>query len=189
MGLKLYSFTGFMAIEIESGFSIKKSVLPILVLLVSVAVLIFLVSSYIFLDNASNDITKQIEEKNQKLAETPEEAALKEELAGYEFKINNFKLLSESRKKPGNIFGFLEKVCHPDVLFDSFSFSTDGNAVVIAASAKDFIVLAQQLMILKEYKDTLSKITVSGIGAGEDEEIQFSLNLTFAPQIFKNNNE
>ena len=178
-----------MAIEIESGFSVKKSILPILVLLVSVAVLIFLISSYIFLDNSSNETTKQIEEKNQKLTETPEETAVKEELLGYEFKISNFKALSESRQKPVNIFTFLEKICHPDVLFNSFNFSSNDNSVTIQASAKDFIVLAQQLMILKQHKDTLTKITVSGIGSGEEEEIAFSLNLAFAPQIFKNNNE
>lgn len=176
-----------MAIEIESGFSVRKSVLPILVLLISVAVLIFLVSSYVFLNISSQKISKDIEEKDKKLLETPEELALKKEVSVYQTNIENFKTLIDLHKKPGGIFSFLEEVCHPNIWFTGFNFTLDGNKVSVEGSAKDFIVLAQQLMILKQHKDVLTQITVSDINSGEEGEITFSLNLAFADQILNNN--
>jgi hypothetical protein len=174
-----------MAIEIESGFSLKKSVLPITVFLIGLIIASFLVASYIFLYFSSDEITQQIEEKNESLAETPSEKALREEVSGYQSRINNFNTLLENRKRATNVFSFLEQICHPDVWFKNLNYKAEDNSVFIRATAPDFIVLAQQLLILKQHQDILSKITLSDIGAGEEEEIGFSLNLVLAPQIFK----
>lgn len=174
-----------MAIEIESGFSIKKNILPIIVLAVALIIALFLASSYVFMLFSSNEISAEIEEKNKSLVETPSETALKKEVSDYEGKINTFKTLINGRKKVLNVFSFLEEVCHPDVWFKNFNYDSSGGKVVINATAKDFIVMAQQLLILKQHQDVLTKITLSGMNIGENEEIGFSLDLVFAPQIFK----
>lgn len=174
-----------MAIEIESGFSVKKSILPLTVFVIGLIAVLFVASSYAFLYFSSEDISRKIDERNQKLIETAEEKALKKELSGYEFKINTFKSLLENRGKTLNVFSFLEQVCHPDVWFKNFNYDSSKSSVSISATTKDFIVLAQQLIILKQHQDILTKITLSNLSRDPKEGVNFSLDLVFAPQIFK----
>jgi hypothetical protein len=173
-----------MAIELEQGLD-KSKIWSIIIFVIAVLVSVFLLSTYLYLEISSKNITGQIQEKDKQLLETEPEKNAREELALYETKINDYKQLLDSHKKTGNVFFNIEKMTHPQIWFSNFSFEENSNNVILSATAPDFITISQQIIIFEEQKDILSKIKLSGLSRGEDGSVKFSLTLTFAPQVFK----
>ena len=173
-----------MAIEITPTQKIKTPVWTIIILLISGVALMALGASYLYLYTTSNKISKEIEEKKQALIDTPAEKALAENFLFLEKKINNFGNLLSQHQKTFNVFGFLEKICHPQVEFSDFTFNSKDGTVLIKGLAENFVVLGQQILIFKAQQG-LKKINFSEISMGEKGKVTFSLQLTVDPQIFK----
>jgi len=171
-----------MAIEIINKPEIKERRWPNTLFIICLIALFILAGSYIFLFILSENISDEIQEKKRILAQTPPEKELEDQLILYEKKINTFKSLLEGHQKALNIFSTLEQVCHPQVSFSDFSFRS--KAATVSGKAASFIVLSQQMTILQE-TESFKKITLSGISVDEEGKINFSLNLTFEPEVFK----
>ena len=173
-----------MAIEIIPRPKIKKFSWPVILLTICLILLLGLAGTYYYLYDSSKKLSQEIQEKEKALIETDSERTLKEELLSIEGKINTFSKLLSRHKKPLNIFNFIEETCHPDVWFSGFNFDSTKAIVIVSGQAKSFVVLGQQLIILKEVEN-LKDINLSGISIGEEGGVDFTLQLTFEPQILK----
>lgn len=109
---------------------------------------------------------------------------LREELLAYEQKINNFATLLSGHKKIENIFAFLEEKCHPQVRFKTFDWNSKSAELLVSAQAETFVALEQQIIILRA-ESLITKLSLSGLSLSKEGEINFSLRLTFDPQILK----
>lgn len=174
-----------MAIEITPKQKFKAPIIQIIFLGICAVLLIAFLASYFYFDRSIKQISQKIQEKD--LAAAPLDNAIKEkegEITLVKQKIDDFgKLLSE-HKKPLNIFGFLERICLPNVWFSNFDFSFGEGGLTVSGETDSFITLEQQLLVLKQ--DPLVKsVTLSGISMGKEGGANFSFLITFDPQIFK----
>lgn len=173
-----------MAIEITPRVQIKELIFPIIFLSVVVVVLLGLFASYFYFTISSKNISETIQKKEVDLVKTSSEKLLENEMLLQESRINTFKGLLTEHRRSLNIFNFMEDVTHPDVLFTQFDLDTVTGAVNVSGTAKSFISLEQQLIILKG-QEALSKVNLSEISIGEEGGVSFALQLTFGFQIFK----
>lgn len=173
-----------MAIEFIPKPKIKIPAWAIILLIFCIILLLGGLGSYLYFDKTSKKLSRQIQEKENALIETPSEKELKENLFFTEKKINNLGNLISARRKSFNIFTFLEEICHPQVWFSEFSFDSKGESVAVKGKAEGLVSLGQQISALKK-EQILKKINLSGVSMGQDGKIEFSLQLTFDPQIFK----
>lgn len=178
-----------MAIEIIPKKKAKISFWPKVLLAVGLILLLAFLGSYFYLQKAQQDLSEAIEEKNRALVKTPEERTLEESLLLVEAKVKSFGGLLSKHKKTENVFKFLEEITHPKVWFSSFDLNTEEGTIGLSGTAEDFVALEQQRLILLELisaEDTFLKaINLSGISMEEGGGINFSLQLTLDPQIFK----
>lgn len=173
-----------MAIEIIPRSRIKIPTWTVFLLVFDVIIVLGLGATYFYFYQTSKKLTQGIEEKTMALVDTPQEKELEASILLQEKRINTFgRVLSEHRQVK-NIFTFLEEACHPEVEFGNFGFDSKDNSVTVNGKTKTFIVLGQQMMILKNKKE-LSKITLSGVSLSKEGDVVFSLQLTFNPQIFQ----
>ncbi|MDD2732108.1 MAG: hypothetical protein PHI53_02845 [Candidatus Pacebacteria bacterium] len=173
-----------MAVEIISKPKPKKSFLQNVSFGVSVVLVLILIGSYFFLYQISKTTSKELNDKKDMLVKWPSEKTLEDALVGYETKINNFKNLLSSHQKPINIFVFFEDVCHPDVWFSDFNFNSSSKAVSVKGEAKSFIAVEQQILILKQM-EFVKDLKLSGVSINKGGKVDFSLQLTFVPQLFE----
>ncbi len=173
-----------MAIEITP---IKKLNIPawtIIVLLFCLVIFLGLGGAYFYFYQSSKKISQEIRNKEEALINSPAEVALEEDVLSKEKKINNFSSLILSHRKSVNVFSFLEKVSHPQISFNDFSFTSQKDIVGVKGEAASFIALGQQILIL-EKEGILRKINLSEVSISQEGKIKFSLQLTFDPQVFK----
>jgi len=173
-----------MPIEIIPKPKSKKIYWAILALSVCLVLIVAGVAAYFYMDSSAKRVSQQIEEKKKALEFTPEETALQNEMLFYENKINVFGKLLSDHSKAANVFDFLEKKCHPDIRFSNFNFDAKKTEVKVSGTAKNFIALEQQILILNA-ESILKKITLSEVSLGEKGDVKFGLLLDFDPQILK----
>lgn len=173
-----------MAIEITPKIKVKEVFWPSTFLIVCIILIVIFAGSYFFFVLSSKKISEDIESKERAIIKTPSERLLEEEILVYESKINSFKNLLVKHKKATNVFGFLEEISHPNILFKDFDFNSSENTVRLSGEADDFISLGQQLFILKEV-DVLKNVNLSEITMSEEGWVNFSLQLTLDPRIYK----
>jgi hypothetical protein len=151
---------------------------------ICIVLLLGLAGTYYYFYQSSDKISQNIRDRENALIKTSSEKALEKKIILYEAKINTFAKLLSAHKKPLNIFNFLEEVCHPDVWLSDFELSSTKGMVIVSGKAKSFIALGQQLLIFKEV-EYLKNVNLSEISIGEEGGVDFTLQLTFEPQVFK----
>lgn len=172
-----------MAIEIERRTEINKLFWPIAFLLFALAVSVTLSVSYFYFDNAYNELYNTLAEKQKGLVKTAEEKALEDSLVGYQNKINIFGKVFEEHRKVVNILSFVEKTIHPGVYFSKISYDVKTGETSLNGAAADFMTVSQQVIIFKEQKDIVKKVTLSSLAPSEKGGIGFSLALSIDPNI------
>jgi len=172
-----------MAIEIVPRPKIKIPRWVFIALAIFVISLLGLTISYFYFDKSSEELSQEIQEKEKALIKTPLERALEEDILSKEKKISSFSNLILVHRKSFNIFNFLEKVCHPQVSFSEFDFTSQKELIEVEGQATSFVVLGQQILILKK-EESIKKINLSEVSIGKEGEIEFSLQLTLGPQSF-----
>ena len=173
-----------MAIEITPKAEVKKVLWPAVFLIATIIISLILLTTYFYFDYASKRMTEEIGEKTNAIKRTSAEKLLEDKVLNWESKINLFASLLAKHKEPLNIFEFLEDFCHPDVWFAEFNLTSDNNLVVVSGNAKSFIALGQQILIFKE-SESFKKVNLSEISIGKEGGVDFALQLTFEPRIFK----
>ncbi len=115
---------------------------------------------------------------------TAEKIALEREVFDYQKKIGDFAQLVKRQKNTSKFFDLLQKICHPKVWFSRLSLSLEDFQVEISGETETFQILGQQLLILKK-EPLIKNLNLSKIAIGEKGKVNFTLNFTLDPEIFK----
>ena len=173
-----------MAIEIIPKPPIKIPGWLNFLLYFSIALLIATILSYFIINNSlkrANLTTKELEEA---LAKTPQEIALEAEILGYQKKIQDILPLIDLHLAPSHFFEFLEKVSHPRIWFSTLSLWSREAEVKLSGQAENFSALGQQILALKK-EAIIKSLRLSGVSLGEGGRVNFNLDLSLSPEIFK----
>ena len=173
-----------MAIEIEKKSKLKGPLWLYILMVVGVVLALGLAGTYFYFFKVGKDISQQIEEMDQALKKTSEEKELENTLLSKEKKVEDFQELLSKHRKVLNVFNFFQEKTHPKTWFSEFDFSGKEKTVSLSGTADGFIAVGQQILILRE-EELLKNIKLSGLSMGEEGKIEFSLQLTLDPQIFK----
>ncbi len=179
-----------MAIEIVSRPKVRTPFWATAIFIFSIIILVGFAASYFYFEQSSKNISQQIQEKDNAIRETPEEKAQREDLTAKAKKISYFAELLTNHKNPENVITFVQKLCHPQVWFSDFSFSTKDLTIAMKGRSANFVTLGQQLLILEilQKNNVLKNINLSGVSMSEQGgvgAVGFSLQLTLDPQILK----
>ena len=179
-----------MAIEIIPKTKTKKvSFLDILFYFSLLLFLAFLIS-YFALNVYQKRLESELTNIKKDLEKTPDEKALEEEIfgseknIGYQQKIKDFGVLFNAHKLPVNFFNFLEENTHPKVWFSKFNLDLEKNLLEMSGEAQNFEVLGQQALIFKR-QDSIKNMNLPMVSLGKDGKVNFDLQLTIDPKIFK----
>ncbi len=173
-----------MAIEIIHKAEIRKNRWAKTLFIICLVVFVILAGSYAYFYITSSNLSEEIDEKKTILAKTPPEKDLEDQLILYETKIDIFSSLLLDHQRILNVFNILEQISHPQVLFSDFIFDSKGKIVNVSGQAASFVVLEQQMMILKE-TDFFKAINLSDILINEEGRIDFSLRFVFESEVLK----
>lgn len=173
-----------MAIEIIQKPESKKDLWAVILFIVCLVLIFALAGSYLYFLIYSKKISQDIENKKSLISRSPSEQTLEKKIISYESKINVFGRLLFEHKKTSAVFFLIEKNSHPDVWFSDFNFDVGSNTVVVSGQTKSFTSLGQQISIL-ENMEIFKKVNLSEISIGEEEGVDFSLQLTFDSRIFE----
>lgn len=157
-----------------------------LLLYFAIALFLLSLSSYFILSSSLKKASQELQNLEETLAKekTPAEIALETEILGYQRKIKDFAELLKEHKNPSKFFEFLEGICHPKVWFSKISLSPEDSQAEVSGEAETFQVLGQQLLILKN-QVLIRNLNLSKIAIGKEGKVNFILNFTLDPAIFK----
>ena len=175
-----------MAIEIISKHQKKSPSWMIALFIFSLIAVLFVLGAYLYLEMSNRRLSGKIEETREALSRipNPEQKAMEEELLLHEAKINSFSSLLSEHRKTLNIFDFLQSVSHPKVWFSDFKFDSEKNTISVSGKADSFIAVGQQIIILKG-QEFLKDIILSKLSMGEKGGVDFDIQLTLNPRIYK----
>lgn len=130
-----------------------KSGLPWLVIVIfalSGAIAVSLVVVYfIFLNRTANleETSQSLDEQKQLLEDSPMKK-IEVSLLAFSNKINDFSRLYRSQLFSSVIFQFLRQICHNQVQFLNFNFSSEDYQLTIDGTTESFQILAEQTAFL-----------------------------------------
>jgi len=174
-----------MAVEIipkpeEKKYNWQNFLLYFSLLLLGISIL-----SYFVLDNSVKNSYKILKDLEREIAqkETPQVRSMEKEILNYQKKIQDFSNLLNAHRSVLGVFDFLESNCHPKVWFSNFSFNAENSQVNLSGQAEDFVILEQQLRILKK-RPQVKELNLSTISMGEEGTANFGVNIIFNQDIF-----
>lgn len=152
----------------------------------SIILLLITISSYFILDHRLKNSEKVLANLRERLAleKTAEEIALEKEISSWQKKIEDFGKLIREHIFSSNFYTFLERVCHPQVFFSKSELIPANGKAILDGQAENFIVLSQQISILKSKKE-IKNLNLSKVEIGKEGKINFTLNLSLDPILFK----
>jgi len=152
----------------------------------SIAVLIASFLSYFVLDNFIKNSQKILQELGETLAreKTGSQLLLEEEVFNYQKKIADFSQLLQNHLFTSKTLGLLERNSHPKIWFSQYNLDSTKGILALSGEAEDFSVLGQQLLIFKK-EPFIKGLDLSNISVGRKGRVEFTLNLSLAPQLFR----
>ena len=175
-----------MAIEIIPKPKIEVPTREDILFVLSLVLLIFSLIAFFALSYYQKRDLKTLEDLEEILTKekTKEEITLEQKVLEAKEKIEKISLLLPSHKESSNFFSFLEKVTHPKVFFSNLELKPEKGRVELQGKAEDFKILGQQLSFFKE-EELIEKSELLKAGIGKEGGIEFSINLSLKPEIFK----
>ena len=110
------------------------------------------------------------------------------EVFDYKKKIDDFAALLASHKMSSNIFTFIESTAQPNVWFSGFTMSESTNEIRLAGEAQDMATLSKQFAVFENSKQQVNDITVLNSQVAPSGRVDFVLNISLNPDIFKYQN-
>jgi len=152
----------------------------------SIVLFLLSLSSYFILSHSLKKTSQVLQNLEETLVrgKTSSEIVLETEVFGYQKKIADFAQLVKGHKKTSKFFEFLEKISHPKVWFKKISLSPEDFQAVVSGESETFQTLGQQLLIFKE-EPLIKNLNLSKIAIGKEGRVNFILNLTLDPKVFK----
>jgi len=174
-----------MAIEISGKpTTTKKLPLADIFLFLAVFLLAGFFIAYFILFAYQKKLEGNKTELENSLTRTPAEQQLEERIFDYQKKIDDFGFLLDNHGAAANLFGLLEKACHPRVQFLNLALDLSKNIATVSGQAASYEVLGQQIFIFKN-QTSIKKINLSGISTSKEGKVDFAFQITFDPALFK----
>ncbi len=173
-----------MAIEIIPKPKFGETPWTKVILYVCLAIIIVFFLSYFFLTSSKRKLEADLIELKTKLERIPEERILEDEVFKYQRKIEDFAVLLNLHQLPLNFFILLEENTHPEIWFFEFELSLENNSLVLLGQAGNFEILGQQMLIFQK-QESIKNMNLSNVSIDKQGKIEFELQLTFDPKIFK----
>lgn len=142
----------------------------------------YLALDFYFLKNSSQRLEEVKKEFIDK--ESPQKKVLEKQVLTYQEKIEDFSLLFNDHRYSSKLFTLIESSCHPQVWFSSFSVNFEESTISLPGEAKSFRVLEEQIFAFKK-QNFIKEVDLSDLSLGEEGKIDFSLNLSFHPEVLK----
>ncbi len=177
-----------MAIELEKKRRLNISRWPIIILFFSFIGILFLVSSYFYLNKELAVIENEIEVKKESLKPTTEEKEIEKKVQLISERIRLFQNLISKHRDTSKIFSIIENDCLPNVQFTNFNFNADNLTINLSGKTDNFISLQQQVDVFKE-DQLVDKAVLSDMSVDQDNSgITFSISLSINQKVFNENN-
>ena len=179
-----------MAIEIIPKEKTKKSLFASTVFYIVLVLFLGLLISCVVLNIYGKKMKTELVDIKKSLEKTQEEKALEEEIfgsennIGYQQKIKDFNTLFGVHKLPLNLLNLLEENTHPKIWFSKFNLDLEKSLLDMSGFADTFEALGQQALIFKN-QDSIKNINLSRVSLSKEGKINFDLQLTLDPKIFK----
>jgi len=135
------------------------------------------------LEKKSENTLSNLEEALVK-GKTPEMSSLEEEILNDQKKIKDLSPLLEKHLFPSKIFEFFERNVHPQVFFSEINLNSLNSTVSLSGECDSFLTLGQQLAIF-EKELLVEKLDLTQVSITKEGKIEFFLNFSFNPKIFK----
>lgn len=135
------------------------------------------------LEKKSENTLSNLEETLGK-GKTPEMSSLEEEILNDQKKIKDFSPLLEKHLIPSKIFEFFERNTQPQVFFSEINLNSLNSTASLSGECDSFLTLGQQLAIF-EKEPLIEKVNINEVSITKTGEIDFSLDFSFNPKIFK----
>jgi hypothetical protein len=174
-----------MAIELTKERRVGPPLWMIFASLGVAIVLVFLIMSYLFLFFVNKSTVKKTEDLEASMIGLNKNIRDKEsELTLIQKKVNDYNKLISNHKNLENVFKFIEKKVMPSIWFSKFDFnSIADNTVTLEGIGPNFVAINQQVDMLKK-DELVREISIGDIAINKDGEIDFTLKIKFAPEIF-----
>lgn len=181
--------TDLMRGELMTFFNWKRS---LMVLFGFVFLALFILAAFygglLYWEKAEKEKIKQAVEKHEELNQQINQAeANVDKILALEKKLELIKNLIDNHIYWTNFFKFLEENTLADVYYSNFSGDTSGQ-YVLAATAKDFYTIAEQIKIMRANNQVYRAGTKGGQAASSQDKraegVGFNLELSIDPSIF-----
>ncbi|MDO8424540.1 MAG: hypothetical protein Q7S70_01195, partial [bacterium] len=142
--------------------------------------------SFFLLDRSLRNSESSLKNLEETLTreKTPKEATLERDILSLQKKIKNFSQLFSRHSYPSKAFDFVESVTHPEVWISQVSLDARESKVVASGETESFTTLGQQLLIL-EKNPQIKSFLLSSLSIGKKGRVDFTLNISLDPKIFK----
>lgn len=151
----------------------------------SLILILSLLGSYLFLGTQTSSLQGEKQDVRRKIEEIiGERRGLKEDISGFQGKIEDFKEVFQNHKFTSIFFDFLESSCHLKVQFTSLSLDTESSVANLTGKTDNFKTLGEQLLVFKGDKN-IKGLRVSNVSLDQDGKVRFSLTFTFSSSLLK----
>jgi hypothetical protein len=150
-----------------------------------ITLLLTVILSYFILGHFQKKSLTALQNLEEEILEekTPQKIVLEKEILSYQKKINDFALVLDHHLLSSKFFRFLEKTSHPRIWFSKINLNPGEALAIVSGRAETFLVLGQQLQILKS-ESPVKNASLAKISLGKKGEIEFTLTLSFDPKFF-----
>ena len=151
-----------------------------------IMVIIGMVGIYGYLINVEKNTRVVLANLEQTLAKekTAEERVLEGDMLILQKRLKDFSVLFANHQSAHVLFELLEGNCHPRVWFSSLKFDFKEFRLGLGCRAANFQATEQQIIIFQNIPDVL-EVNLSNLSVRKDGKVDFSLDLTLNPELFK----
>lgn len=152
----------------------------------SLSLLAASILSFFLLDRSLKNSESSLKNLEETLTreKTPREVSLEKNVLAWQKKIKDFSRLFSRHLYLSGAFDFLESISHPEVWIRQVNLDSRESKMVVAGETESFTTLGQQLLIL-EKQPQIKKFTLSSLSIGRKGKVDFTLNISFDPEILK----
>ncbi len=152
----------------------------------SLVLLIFSIISFFVLNHSIKKSQKTTEDLKESLIriETPENLGLEKEILNYQKKIEDFPGLAKQHLETSKVFEFLQRVCHPRVMFSQFGLDARQGTLLLSGETQSFESLGQQYLIFKG-ESLIQNVDIEKISINKRGKVEFTFSISLDPKIFQ----
>ena len=152
----------------------------------ALAALVLAVAAYIALFFSVSRASVSLKNLEDEIGQrgTPEEKQLERDVFDAEARIGFFAQILDKHRRPSRLLPVLEANTHPRAWFNFFDMDTETGLLELRGETLNFQSLGQQFNAFSA-EILIKDIRLSALSIGKEGQIEFTLMMSFDPQIFK----